>query len=150
MNIAFFDFDHTISTKDSFLDFVAFSKGKTSLYLSLCILAPFLIIYKARLYSGQKIKELVLSYHFKGMNQDEFDQLCEQYGRERINVIINNKASDRIKWHQENNHRIVVVSASIDKLLRYWCEQNCLELIGSRLAIEEGKLSGKLLGKNCN
>lgn len=150
LNIAFFDFDHTISTKDSFLDFVAFSKGKASLYSSLIIYSPFLIGYKLGLYSGHKIKEKVLTHHFKGLSKEEFYKLCEHYGKDKIKAIINPKALERIKWHKSNGDRIIVVSASPEAWLLYWCEQNELEIIGSKLEYQNNILSGKLVGKNCN
>lgn len=55
----------------------------------------------------------------------------------------------KIEWHQSQGHHVVVVSASLECWLRPWCEQNTLELIATRLDITDGKVSGRLLSKNC-
>ena len=45
MKIAFFDFDGTITKKDSFLEFLKYSKGKIEFIKVLIILSPLIISF---------------------------------------------------------------------------------------------------------
>ncbi len=44
--IAFFDFDGTITTKDTLLEIIKFQKGKTVFYFGFLLHTPWLIAYK--------------------------------------------------------------------------------------------------------
>ena len=50
--IAFFDFDGTITTKDTLLEFIRFSKGRFRFYLGFLLYSPYLIAYKIKLIAG--------------------------------------------------------------------------------------------------
>ena len=67
MTVAFFDFDHTITTKDSFLDFIAYVKGRRALYKAMLRLALPSIGYKLGWVSGATIKERYLNLFFLKM-----------------------------------------------------------------------------------
>ncbi len=56
---------------------------------------------------------------------------------------------ERIEWHKEQGHEVVIVSASIECWLKPWCEQNKLNLIGTKMKMEDSKVTGKFLSKNC-
>ena len=57
---------------------------------------------------------------------------------------------EKIKWHQSQNHKVVIVSASIECWLKKWCQSNSIDLISTRLEFINGKLTGKLATKNCH
>ena len=44
----------------------------------------------------------------------------------------------------------MVVSASPENWIEQWSQNLHLELIASRLEVNEGKVTGKILGKNCH
>jgi phosphatidylglycerophosphatase C len=56
---------------------------------------------------------------------------------------------ERINWHKTQGHKVAVVSASIDYWLNDWCKLNGLDLISTTLELKNGKLTGRLSGKNC-
>jgi HAD superfamily phosphoserine phosphatase-like hydrolase len=56
---------------------------------------------------------------------------------------------ERIRWHQAQGDRIVVVSGSLDVYLSPWCTRHGLELLCSRLAASDGVLDGRYLGAQC-
>ena len=45
MNLALFDFDGTITNRDSFIDFIKFAKGNLKFFQGFMILSPILILY---------------------------------------------------------------------------------------------------------
>lgn len=148
--IAFFDFDGTISTKDSMIDFLKIAVGKSAFYIGLLYLSPMLLAFKLKLISGHYAKEKFLSYYLCGWDISKFQSLAENYSLNSIDKIILIKAMDRIKWHQEKNHKVVVVSASIENWLKKWCEKHNINLIATQLEVKNEKLTGKLITPNCN
>ena len=56
---------------------------------------------------------------------------------------------EKIVWHKEQGHKVVIVSASIECWLKPWCDKNGLGLIATKLEIKDGRVTGKFLTKNC-
>ena len=74
---------------------------------------------------------------------------AEQFSLNNIDLLIRKNALERIKWHQKNDHKVVVVSASIDYWLKPWCDKNHIDLIATQLEVNNNKLTGRLDKKNC-
>ena len=91
----------------------------------------------------------MLSWFFKGMSKEAFLKVANEYSLVRIDKILRPKAIEKINWHKNQGHKVVVVSASIECWLRPWCEKNGLELIATKLEIKDDIVTGKLLSKNC-
>ena len=148
-NIAFFDFDGTITIDDTLLKFIRFVVGDKKFLVGLFILSPILILYKIKIIPNYKAKQYMLSWYFKGMQKEEFFKVSYEYSMNYIDSIVRQKAKERLLLHKNQGDKIVVVSASIDCWIRPWCEKNGLELIATKLEIKNNKISGKLLTKNC-
>ena len=149
MNIAFFDFDGTITTDDSMLKFIRFVVGDLKFIIGLGILSPMLVIYKLKLIPNYKAKQLMLSYFFKGMAEKDFIAVARKYSLEHINTILRFKAMEKIQWHKDQGDKVVIVSASIECWLKPWCDRNGLELIATKLEINDGIVTGRYQTKNC-
>jgi phosphatidylglycerophosphatase C len=147
--IAFFDFDGTITTKDSLADFIQYAVGKSNYYVGLLTLSPLLIAYMLKFIPNHIAKEKLIAHFFKSRDARQFQKLAEQYSLERIDKIIRPKAIEKIRWHQNQGHQVVIVSASIESWLRAWCDKNNIELIATRLEVKGHKLTGKFATKNC-
>ncbi len=149
MTLALFDFDGTITTDDSLLKFIRFVVGDRRFLLGLVVLSPMLVLYKFKLIPNYKAKQYMLSWFFKGMSKDAFLKVANEYSLVHIDKILRPKAIEKINWHKNQGHKVVVVSASIECWLRPWCEKNGLELIATKLEIKDDIVTGKLLSKNC-
>ncbi|MDI6786542.1 MAG: HAD-IB family hydrolase [bacterium] len=149
MNLSLFDFDGTITKKDSFIDFIIYAVGLINFILGIFFLSPALLAFKLKIIPNWKAKELFLSYFFKGWNKLDFDIWVSRYSKEKLPNIIRQKALDRIQWHKMQGDKIVIVSASMESWLKEWCEKYDLELISTKLEIKNNKITGKILNKNC-
>ena len=147
--IAFFDFDGTITTDDSLLKFIRFVVGDRRFLLGLVVLSPMLVLYKLKLIPNYKAKQYLLSWFFKGMRKVDFLKVANEYSLVHLDKILRLKAIEKINWHKNQGHKVVVVSASIECWLRPWCEKNGLELLATKLEIKDDIVTGKLLSKNC-
>ena len=149
MEISFFDFDGTITNKDSLADFIIYAIGDFSYYKGLLILSPMLLAYKLKIIPNHIAKQKLISYFFKGWDIRDFQKITKSYSKEKIIEIVRPKAIDRIKWHQEKGHKIVVVSASMEAWLKGWCKNYNLDLIGTKLEVSNNKITGKFATENC-
>jgi HAD superfamily hydrolase (TIGR01490 family) len=149
MFLALFDFDGTITTDDSLIKFIRFVVGDTKFAAGMAVLSPMLTAYKLKLIPNYKAKQYMLSYFFKGMSEEKFMQVANEYSLKHIDTILRPKAMEKIAWHKEQGHKIVIVSASIECWLKPWCDKNNLDLIATKLQIKDGIVTGKFLTQNC-
>ncbi|GAB4272744.1 MAG: HAD-IB family hydrolase [Candidatus Rifleibacteriota bacterium] len=148
MKLALFDFDGTITTHDSFREFILFIFGKKALLLGALKLSPWLLGYIARLIPNHAAKRKVVDHFFKGMSKDDFEKFAKEFVRNRLNKMIRPDAMKKILWHLQNGDRIIVVSASFQDYLKHWCDQHKIEIIGTKLEWKDGVLTGNF-DTNC-
>jgi HAD superfamily hydrolase (TIGR01490 family) len=154
-SIAFFDFDGTITTKDSLLEFIKFSKGKFRFYLGFALNSPWLIAYRLKIISNQAAKEKILSWFFRKTSLTVFQELCHRFSDTILPGLIRTKALREIQQLQNKGFTVVIVSASPENWLSSWTESLNVSLLATRLETIQNKshdhqLSGKILGFNCH
>lgn len=147
--IAFFDFDGTITRKDSLFAFIRFIHGNFRLYWGLILFIPVFAKFKMGMIDRQTAKEALLKYFFGGMPVLDFEKKCAAFSEIILDNIVREEAMKKIEWHKKNQHEIVLVSASPENWLRGWCYRNGLRCISTRLEITDGVITGRILGKNC-
>ncbi|WP_111860357.1 HAD-IB family hydrolase [Acinetobacter sp. CFCC 10889] len=149
-NIAFFDFDGTITTTDTFTPFIHLTVIPKTLNKGKILLAPYIIGYKLDIVSGSVIRSKIFKFGFKGRLEQELIHIGSQYCINFIPKVIRGNAMERIEWHKAQGDRIVIVSASIDLYLKPWCEKHKLELLCSEVESINGVLTGKYQNKDCS
>lgn len=148
--IAFFDFDGTITRQDSLWAFLRFACGPLRLAAGLLRSLPFLVLYKLGRMDNQCAKEKLLARFFAGMPAERFHSLCRRFAQERLPALVRAGAAKEMVRLREKGFILVVVSASPEDWLRDWAKDLQVELIASRLELKEGRLTGRLEGKNCH
>ena len=148
--IAFFDFDGTITTKDTLFEVIKHHKGKAKFFTGLLINTPVLIGLKIKLISNQRAKEALLKYFFKGTEFAAFQLKCDDFATGLLPVIIRPGALEEIKKLKDSGFEIVVVSASAESWIKKWAAEMEVGLISTQLEIVNDKLTGKIAGQNCN
>ncbi|MEN9919636.1 MAG: hypothetical protein RL662_2072 [Bacteroidota bacterium] len=148
--IAAFDFDGTITTKDTLFDFIAFYHGKTRLILGLCILSPILVAHKVGFVKNYIAKQILFSYFFKNKLIHEFDSIGEKYAH-RVDCICRTSTLSRLKEHQNNGDTVIIISASITNWIKPWAKEKGIEaVLGTEIEVDlEGKITGKFRSNNC-
>lgn len=149
--IALFDFDGTITWNDSLLPFLIFTKGYVGTFFSILMETPFLLGFLFKWISRQEAKEKILTRCFKGIDEKKLIELGRVFAYTKLEKLVRPQARKRIKWHLSQNHRCILISASIESYLLPWSEQmGFFAALTSIPAVDEnGKITGKLKGKNC-
>ncbi len=151
MNLALFDFDGTITEKDSFQDFMEFVSSVHKFHIfKLYLFLPVFIGHGLGIISMGRFEELLFTFFFKGWKKSYIDELAEKYNKTKLHNIIRPIALEYIKKHKQNNDKIVIVSASPDFWIKKWCSEYELDLICTNLVIQNGVITGKLNGECCN
>lgn len=148
--IAFFDFDGTITRKDSMLELARFYKGTAGYLAGMARLSPSLVLLKLGLLDASTAKEKLLTHFFGGMHRMSFEALCIKFCEQKLPGILRPAAIQKIQEHTGSGHEVVLVSASAEKWLQPFCRQFNITCIGTLLEIEDECITGKLKGANCN
>lgn len=150
MNIVVFDFDGTITTKDTLLEFIKFSKGKLQFYIGFLLFSPLLVAMKLKLYPNWKAKERIFTYFYKGVSINEFNEWGVNFSSE-IEGIVRAKAREAIKYHLNNKDCVIIISASVENWIKPWAKKMGIDnVIATKIETDEkDMLTGRFLTKNC-
>lgn len=148
-NIAFFDFDGTITTKDTLLEFIKFYRGTTAFYTGFLILSPVMVLFKVRLLANWKAKQIMLRYFIGNTDRAAFQRACDEFARTRIPALLRPEAIARLREHQAQGDTVVIVSASPENWIRVFSDSLPAQLIATQLEVAGDKITGNICGKNC-
>ena len=149
MNLALFDFDGTITTRELMPEFVRMATTKRRLMVGRVVLAPIFVGYKAGVVSGNAIRDRIADFAFRGLPQRNLQAAGAQFARDVIPPTVRPEAMERLQWHRDQGDTIVVVSGSFDLYLSHWCAQHRLELLCSSLEVRNGVMTGRFDGAQC-
>ena len=148
--IAFFDFDGTITTRDTLLELIRYHAGTAGFFLGFLLYSPLLVAYKMKLISNQLAKEKVIGYFFRKMDVKNFDKLCDEFCREILPALIRKKALHEIELLKLKGAEVVVVSASPENWVEKWCRSMDIQCLATRLIVQDNRLTGAIAGRNCH
>lgn len=149
-NIAFFDFDGTITFSDTFTPFIYRSVDEKTLRRGKLRLLPYILAYKMGALSGSVLRKKVVRIALAGKSEAELKNAGLFYSKTEIPSLLREDAMNKINWHKSQGDTVVVVSASLDLYLKPWCEQNGLELLCSEVAFLGGKATGNYKQGDCS
>ncbi|MCF6212478.1 MAG: HAD-IB family hydrolase [Flavobacteriaceae bacterium] len=145
-----FDFDGTISSKDSFIHFfIKMIKPKeiiSRIFLNLLKIMYLFFCFRNK----SKLKEFLISIFLKNKSKAEIERLGIEYNEKYIKKIIREDALDYINKLQNEENVIYIVSASLYFWLKPFSEELNVNLISTKLHYENNIFTGKFDGKNCN
>lgn len=148
--IAFFDFDGTITTKDTMLEFLRFYSGSKVYYRNMAKLLPSLLRMKAGFITNHVAKEAMLTLFLGGKTEEEVIAAGKEFAAQKLPSLIRPGAMKKIAELRSRGAEIVIVTASSDYWVAPWCVANKTELIATKLETKNGIITGRLHGNNCH
>lgn len=147
--VAAFDFDGTITQKDTLFDFLKFYKGKPKLFLGMIAVSPYLILYSLGIMTNEEAKEKLLAFFLKNHTKQELDEVAQQY-KERIEQICYSETLERIEWHKSKGHEVLIISASPRFWIEPWAKSKGIEtVLATEVEVKNEILTGKFASPNC-
>lgn len=147
--LVLFDFDGTITTKDTFIQFLIYYKGPIRFVIGMALLSPVLALYAFKLIPNWKAKQAVLRYFVGNTPPEKLREACEGFTKEVLPKLIRPGALETIKKYQLDNCTVAVVSASAENWVAPWCKIHNILCIATQLDIKDGVITGNLCGPNC-
>jgi len=149
--VAAFDFDGTLTRRETLLPFLLHALGTARVARDALILSPTLLGYGLGLIRNDIAKQRVFVQCLGGLRMDELQQQGERFASQVLPDLMRHEAMQRLKWHQQQGHRCVVISASMDLYVRPWAiKAGFDDVLATHLeSLEDGTTSGRLSGENC-
>ncbi|MBI3481020.1 MAG: HAD family hydrolase [Nitrosomonadales bacterium] len=149
--VAAFDFDGTLTRRDTLLPFLLHTLGAWAVARDALLLSPTLAGYALGLIDNGIAKERVLIRCLGGMRMADLQQLGERFAADVLPALLRDEAMQRLSWHKQQGHRCVVISASLELYVRPWAlKAGFDDVAATHLEIRgDGYITGKLSGANC-
>ncbi len=148
--IAAFDFDGTLTTRDSLFRFISWRRGRAEVVGDLLRTLPLLALYGARLVGNESHKMALFARAFQDMPADAFERRAGDFARSEIPPMVRAEALERVRFHQQRGDRVVIVSASPTDWIAPWAaSEGITEVIGNSAEVIDGRVTGRLAGVNC-
>lgn len=146
-----FDFDGTLTTKDTLLEIIRYKAGTWRLLWGFLLYSPILVLMKLHLYPNWKAKQLIFTHFFSGMSTRTFNLLCQDFAKERSNLLRPDMIA-LVGRAVEDKKKVFIVSASIDNWVRpFFATQGIgeVEVLGTKVEKKDGCLTGRFSTANC-
>ena len=146
-----FDFDGTLTTSDTLLEFTKYAKGRGRFLMVFLMYSPLLVLMKLHLYPNWKAKQQIFAHLFAGMRIEKFDALCRSFAEESQHLL---RPKGITLMHEAlvAGAQVFIVSASIDNWVRPFFDIRNLkgvQVLGTQIEVEDGKLTGRFKSNNC-
>tara|TARA_Y100000590_G_scaffold464031_1_gene632383 strand:+ start:398 stop:1000 length:603 start_codon:yes stop_codon:yes gene_type:complete len=149
--LAIFDFDGTISSKDSTKFFLRLSFGNLHFFYGYYI--RFIYLYtlsKLGVYNHKKLKEKRIKFFLNNMPLEVFEKNIDKFNDIFFNQYLKTAALKRLEWHKKNEHKIIILSATLSDLLKEWSFTNNYTLIANILSVNNNRLVGTFDMPDCS
>ena len=146
-----FDFDGTLTTSDTLLEFIKYAKGRSRFLMVFLMYSPLLVLMKLHLYPNWKAKQRIFAHLFAGMRIEKFDALCRGFAEESQHLL-RPKGITLVHEALVAGAQVFIVSASIDNWVRPFFEIRNLkgiQVLGTQIEVVDGKLTGRFKTRNC-
>ena len=149
--MAAFDFDGTLTRRETLLPFLLHTLGAATVVRNALLLSPILAGYALGLIANNVAKERVFIRCLKGMRMDELQNKGERFASYVLPGLLSHEAMQRLEWHQQQGHRCVVISASLELYVLPWAHSAGFDDVLATLLETngEGCTTGKISGANC-
>lgn len=151
--IAAFDFDGTLTVRDSFVELAKHVRGRCGLLVASAWAAPWMIAWKLRLCGGGVAKQRLFGQLYGGMSAGRFREYCDSFAAllvrmEKCDVV------ERLRWHQTQGHAVYIVSASMPEWIAPWAALHGIDrdhILGTEMEVDgRGCITGRFATPNCS
>lgn len=150
MKIYAFDFDGTLTRRDTFIEFIRYVFGTRRMLAGILRFASILVLMKLGRYPNWKAKQRVFSWFFKGMGIDEFDDLCTRFAHD-CQSVRRDDGFAIIRRALNEGHQVTIISASIENWVRpFFAEFGDRVVVScTKIDVRDERVTGQFLTMNC-
>ena len=149
MQIAFIDFDGTLTRKDSFFQFIKRVAPGWKHLVGLGFIGCWYLAFLSGFISRQRLKEKAIQFFLGGKDANSVYEKSNRFARNILPGLITERGKMLLYSYKKKDVKIVIVTASLDLWIKPWCRQMGYDYLCSHIEIVNGKITGKIIGENC-
>lgn len=149
--VAAFDFDGTLTLRDTLGPFLIRSLGWPRFLWSIVLSAPWLAAYVLRLMSNHRAKARLLQVSLAGRSQAELECHAQDFAKHYLSDQWNAWGMQQLVEHQRQGHRCVIVSASPNVYLHTVGKSLGVDaVLCTEMEVINGRYTGRMATSNCH
>jgi len=149
--IAAFDFDGTLTKRDTFMPFLARGLGWPRFGLALLLCSPWLAAFALRLIPNHVAKQKLMLATLKNKTIAEMDDWTNRWLANDFPGQLQSWTMAQLAEHQRAGHCCVMVSASPDVYLKRVSQHLSFDaLLCTEMEVADGRLTGLMKTPNCH
>jgi HAD superfamily hydrolase (TIGR01490 family) len=148
-HLVLFDFDGTLTRKDTLFAFIRFYHGTFRFLLGFAWLSPVMALYMAKLIRNDRAKEIVLKHFFGNVPVTQLRTKGIEFATTVVPTLLREQGLALLKDYKQKQYDIAVVSASPEDWVGPWCAQWQIRCLATQLETSGNVLTGKIRGQNC-
>ncbi len=143
-----FDFDGTLTNKDTLFDFLQFSFPDKYKWAFIQY-SPLFLLVKFKIVNAGKAKEKFISHFLKDKNKIEIEKLAQDYFEAKKETIFRSEVLEYMKSlaHETDKY---IVTASLDIWVKPFARYLGVRLISTKAEFKNNIFTGKFSTPNCN
>lgn len=145
LTVAAFDLDGTLTDRDCLIPFVTSLVGRRTLVSAL---ARQIIRRPADVRDRDQLKA-VTARTLSDIECDVATTQAEIFVTDHVMGWLRPETVSKLTEHQNAGHHVVIVSASFEIYVSYVAERLGVDHLATRLEVNDGRLTGHLIGPNC-
>ena len=148
--VAYFDFDGTLTHKDTLIPFLIYTVGISRFILKIPRLLPVAILYLLNIISNEEAKERTLIILIRGYSFGQLEEKAKNFAELKLAKYIKPEVFNKLEYHFEHDHTIILVSANLAMYLRYFAKKHAIDaVIATEVEFNGGVCTGCLATRNC-
>jgi HAD superfamily hydrolase (TIGR01490 family) len=148
--LALFDFDGTLCQVDSFSDFISYGLRRRHVYRRSLKLLPHIVAYYGKLYPAHRLRPRLYRQLFRNYPLEQAQADGERFAEYLYSSQLHPLLLARLRWHQQQQHRVLIVSASLNLYLAPLAKRLGVELLCSEVATAQHTLTGDYATQDCS
>lgn len=149
--VAAFDFDGTLTWRDTLLPFLHRLLGMPTLLWVLFVCSPWLLAYALRLMSNHRAKAVLLQASLAGRSVEQVERCAQSFVREYLPRQWRPWAMQQLVQHQHAGHRCVLVTASTSPYMHLVGASLGVDaVLCTEMEVREGRYTGRMATANCH
>lgn len=143
------DFDGTLYSGNSFIDFAIFTKGRMGYTKALIKSLPWIISWKLNICTNSIAKQKLFCHLFGGMGVDTFNSFCYDFSK-IIQSKVNKYLLKEVESLISEGFTPIIATASIESWVKPWAEEIGIKnVVATMIEVKSNKVTGLFATPNC-
>jgi phosphatidylglycerophosphatase C len=153
VSLVFFDFDGTLTTRDTIWPFGLFlarsaHADSSSKAIRLLLLIAFL---KFRVLSNDQFKRRFCDLLLRNRSEQEMRDIADAFASSVADTIVNQETVDAMRRHLHNGDQVYILSSNFSLVLRPWQQTwGAAGVIATEAETADGCFTGRVVGRACD